>query len=111
VHPNVRLINCTLYEAKKVSFDFAQSSNSYFILLFFPFLLLATYFGLIISKLYIPAGVDLKVQIILVILNIVIAAIVSLSGRIGEYTIRKAGKAFEQEMGRQPNNSLERDAR
>jgi len=25
------LINCTLYEAKKVSFDFAQSSNRYFI--------------------------------------------------------------------------------
>lgn len=75
------------------------------ILLFFPFLLLAAYSGLIISKLYIPATVDLRIQIILVILNIVIVAIVSLSGRIGEYTIRKAGKAFEQEMGRQPNNS------
>jgi hypothetical protein len=81
----------------------------HFILLFLPFLLLATYLGLLVAKLYFPSGMDLMIQIMLVIFNIVVIVIVSFSSRVGEATIRKAGRAFELEISKQPNKGLHAD--
>ncbi|MBN1547238.1 MAG: hypothetical protein JW902_11310 [Syntrophaceae bacterium] len=81
------------------------------ILLFFPFLLLTTYLGLIITGLYFPIGLDQKVQIALFAFNILIIATVYFSSRMGETKVREAGKAFEQELSEQSNKANLADAK